>query len=120
MAGTILAPQMQTSCRCICMTGGHGHGEGREADGPDECRKAAREQLKAGANWIKVMATGGVMTKGVEPGCPQLTEDELRAAVEEAHKAGAKAFTHAQGMEGIKNALRAGAMSLRNGKITIK
>ena len=115
MAGTILAPQMQTSCRCICMTGGHGHGEGREADGPDECRKAAREQLKAGANWIKVMATGGVMTKGVEPGCPQLTEDELRAAVEEAHKAGAKAFTHAQGMEGIKNALRAGVDSIEHG-----
>ena len=42
------------------------------------------------------------MTKGVEPGSPQLTEEELRAAIEEAHKAGAKTFTHAQGMEGIK------------------
>ncbi|MCI8887443.1 MAG: amidohydrolase family protein [Hungatella sp.] len=114
-AGTIAAPQMQTSCRCICMTGGHGHSEGREADGPDDCRKAAREQLKAGANWIKVMATGGVMTKGVEPGSPQLTEEELRAAIEEAHKAGAKTFTHAQGMEGIKNALRAGVDSIEHG-----
>lgn len=115
MAGTILAPEMQTACRCICMTGGHGHSEGREADGPDDCRKAAREQLKAGANWIKVMATGGVMTKGVEPGSPQLTEDELRAAIEEAHKAGARTFTHAQGMEGIKNALRAGVDSIEHG-----
>lgn len=115
MAGTILAPEMQTACRCICMTGGHGHSEGREADGPDDCRKAAREQLKAGANWIKVMATGGVMTKGVEPGSPQLTEEELRAAIEEAHKAGAKTFTHAQGMEGIKNALRAGVDSIEHG-----
>ena len=107
LKGEILAPEMQTACRCICMTGGHGHDSGREADGPDDCRRAAREQLKAGANWIKVMATGGVMTKGVEPGSPQLTEEELRAAIEEAHKAGAKTFTHAQGMEGIKNALRA-------------
>ena len=48
------------------------------------------------------MATGGVMTKGVEPGSPQLNEDELRAAIEEAHKAGAKTCTHAQGMTGIK------------------
>ncbi len=115
LAGDIVAPEMQTSCRCICMTGGHGHAEGREADGPDECRKAAREQLKAGANWIKVMATGGVMTKGVEPGSPQLTEEELRAAIEEAHKAGARTFTHAQGMTGIKNALRAGVDSIEHG-----
>lgn len=115
LKGDILAPEMQTSGRCICMTGGHGHDSGREADGPDDCRKAAREQLKAGANWIKLMATGGVMTKGVEPGSPQLTEEELRAAVEEAHKAGAKTFTHAQGMEGIKNALRAGIDSIEHG-----
>lgn len=40
--------------------------DGREADGPDDCRKAAREQLRAGADWVKVMATGGVMTKGVD------------------------------------------------------
>lgn len=115
LKGDILAPEMQTAGRCICMTGGHGWKNGREADGPDECRKAAREQLRAGANWIKVMATGGVMTKGVEPGSEQMTEDELRAAIEEAHKAGAKTFTHAQGMEGIKNALRAGVDSIEHG-----
>ena len=115
LRGDIIAPEMQTAGRCICMTGGHGHDSGREADGPDDCRKAAREQLKAGASWIKVMATGGVMTKGVEPGSRQLTEEELRAAIEEAHKAGAKSFTHAQGMEGIKNALRAGVDSIEHG-----
>ena len=115
LRGDIVAPEMQTAGRCICMTGGHGHDNGREADGPDDCRKAAREQLKAGATWIKVMATGGVMTKGVEPGSPQLTEEELRAAIEEAHKAGAKSFTHAQGMTGIKNALRAGVDSIEHG-----
>ncbi|MBQ8758665.1 MAG: amidohydrolase family protein, partial [Clostridia bacterium] len=63
----------------------------------------------------KNMATGGVMTKGVEPGSPQLTEEELRAAIEEAHKVGAKTFTHAQGMTGIKNALRAGIDSIEHG-----
>ncbi len=114
-AGKILAPDMQVSGKCICMTGGHGWSMGREADGPDDCRKAAREQLKAGADWVKVMATGGVMTKGVEPGSPQLGEDELRAAIEEAHKVGAKTCTHAQGMTGIKNALRAGVDSIEHG-----
>lgn len=114
-AGRIVAPDMQVSGHCICMTGGHGWQLGREADGPDDCRKAAREQLRAGADWIKVMATGGVMTKGVEPGSPQLNEDELRAAIEEGHKVGAKSCTHAQGMTGIKNALRAGVDSIEHG-----
>lgn len=114
-AGKLVAPDMQVSGKCICMTGGHGWTMGREADGPDDCRKAAREQLRAGADWVKVMATGGVMTKGVEPGSPQLNEDELRAAIEEAHKVGAKTCTHAQGMTGIKNALRAGIDSIEHG-----
>ena len=113
--GDIVSPEMQTSGKCICMTGGHGWTDGREADGPVELRKAAREQLKNGANWIKLMATGGVMTKGVEPGSPQLTEEEMRAAIEEAHKSGAKTLTHAQGMTGIKNALRAGIDSIEHG-----
>ena len=110
-----VSPEMVVSGKCICMTGGHGWTSGREADGPDDCRKAAREQLRAGADWVKVMATGGVLTKGVEPGSPQLSEEELRAAIEEAHKAGAKTCTHAQGMTGIKNALRAGIDSIEHG-----
>ncbi len=114
-AGKIEGPEMVVSGRSICMTGGHGWTGGREADGPDDARKAAREQLRAGADWIKVMATGGVMTKGVEPGSPQLTEEELRAAIEEAHKVNAKAATHAQGMVGIKNALKAGVDSIEHG-----
>ncbi len=113
--GEILAPEMQVSGKNICMTGGHGWNGGREADGPDDARKAAREQLKAGADWVKLMATGGVMTKGVEPGSPQLTEEEMRAAIQEAHKVGARTATHAQGTEGIKNALRAGIDSIEHG-----
>src|SRR6056297_2956703 len=111
----IEGPEFLAAGKVVCMTGGHGWMTGREADGPVETRKAAREQLKAGADIIKVMATGGVMTEGVEPGSPQFTTEELRAAIEEAHKAGRKTATHAQGTEGIKNALRAGIDSIEHG-----
>jgi imidazolonepropionase-like amidohydrolase len=115
--GVFRGPDLFCSGKVITMTGGHGWILGREADGPDDVRKAAREQLKAGADVIKIMATGGVLTPGVEPGSPQLTEEEIRAAVEEAHKAGKKTATHAQGTEGIKNAVRAGIDSVEHGCI---
>lgn len=115
--GVFQGPDMFCSAKVITMTGGHGWMFGREADGPDDVRKAAREQLKAGADVVKIMSTGGVLTPGVEPGSPQLTEEELRSAVEEAHKAGKKIATHAQGTTGIKNALRAGVDSIEHGCI---
>lgn len=111
----IPGPRMQLAGRLITMTGGHGYLIGREVDSPAEARKAAREQLKVGVDFIKIMATGGVMTEGVEPGAPQLTEAEMAAAVAEAHKAGRKTAVHAQGTEGIKNALRAGIDSIEHG-----
>jgi len=111
----IPGPKMQLAGRLITMTGGHGHFIGREVDSPAEARKAAREQLKAGVDFIKIMATGGVMTEGVEPGAPQLTEAEMAAAIAEAYKAGRKTATHAQGNEGIKNALRAGIDTIEHG-----
>lgn len=113
--GLIKGPHMICSGRVICMTGGHGCTNGIEADGVDECRKAARQQLKNGVDVIKVMATGGVMTKGVEPGSAQLTQEEMAAIIEEAHKAGRKTATHAQGTQGIKNALYAGIDSIEHG-----
>jgi imidazolonepropionase-like amidohydrolase len=106
---------MLASGRLICMTGGHGWQMGREANGADEVRMAAREQIKAGADIVKLMATGGVMTPAVEPGSEQLTEAEMRAGVEEAHKAGRKTATHAMGTRGILNALRAGIDSIEHG-----
>jgi imidazolonepropionase-like amidohydrolase len=114
-SGQIPGPRMLVSRQMICMTGGHGWPVGREADGPDEVRKAAREQIKRGADLIKLMATGGVLTPGVEPGAAQLTEEELRAGIEEAHKAGRRTATHAMGTEGILNALRAGIDSIEHG-----
>jgi imidazolonepropionase-like amidohydrolase len=114
-SGLIPGPRMLVSGRLICMTGGHGWQIGMEANGPDEVRKAAREQIKAGADVVKLMATGGVMTPGVLPGSEQFTEDEMRAGIEEAHKAGKKTATHAMGTRGILNALRAGIDSIEHG-----
>jgi len=113
--GELTGPRILYSGYLICMTGGHGWFFGREADGPDECRKAAREQLKRGAQWVKLMATGGILTPGVSPEAYQLNEDEMRAAIEEAHKAGKKTATHAQGAAGIKIALRAGIDTVEHG-----
>jgi imidazolonepropionase-like amidohydrolase len=114
-SGLIPGPRMLISGRLICMTGGHGWQIGLEANGPDEVRKAAREQIKAGADIVKLMATGGVLTPAVEPGSEQFTEEELRAGVEEAHKAGKKTATHAMGTRGILNALKAGIDSIEHG-----
>jgi imidazolonepropionase-like amidohydrolase len=114
-SGLIPGPRMLVSGRLICMTGGHGWQMGQEVDGPDEVRKAARDQIKAGADIVKLMATGGVMTPAVEPGSEQLTEEELRAGIQEAHKAGKKTATHAMGTQGILNAVRAGIDSIEHG-----
>lgn len=114
-SGLIPGPRMLVSGKLICMTGGHGWQVGVEVNGEDEVRKAAREQIKAGVDIVKLMATGGVLTPAVEPGSEQLTEAELRAGVEEAHKAGRKTATHAMGTKGILNALRAGIDSIEHG-----
>ncbi|MCK4984215.1 MAG: amidohydrolase family protein [Desulfobacterales bacterium] len=114
-SGLIPGPRMIVSGQLICMTGGHGWQVGLEANGVDEVRKAARGQVKAGVDIVKLMATGGVLTPAVEPGSEQLTEEELRAGVEEAHKAGKKTATHAMGTKGILNALRAGIDSIEHG-----
>jgi len=108
-------PRILAAGKVICMTGGHGWWIGRETDGPDDARKAVREQLKAGADVIKVIATGGVMTPGVEPGSSQLTRDEMRAAIDEARKAGRRTAAHAQGSEGISDAVEAGITTVEHG-----
>ncbi len=109
-----MAPRMLVSGMPIAMTGGHCWQFGREADGPDEVRRAAREQIKAGADCIKMMATGGILTEGTEIGSPQLGEGEMRAAVEEARNAGKLSAIHAHGATGIKNGVRAGIHSVEH------
>jgi imidazolonepropionase-like amidohydrolase len=116
-AGTIVGPNVVAAGRAICMTGGHGWFIGRQADGDWDVRKAVREQLRDGADCIKFIATGGVLTKGAVPGIEQLCEDELRAGIEEAHKHGLQCAAHAIGTGGIKNALRAGIDSIEHGHL---
>jgi imidazolonepropionase-like amidohydrolase len=113
--GQIKGPGILASAKPLCITGGHGWLMGRQADGPDEFRKAAREQLKAGADVVKIISTGGVLTLGVEPGSAQACLEEQKAAVEEAHKAGRKTASHAQGTQGILNSLKAGIDSIEHG-----
>jgi imidazolonepropionase-like amidohydrolase len=114
-AGRIPGPRMRASGAVLCMTGGHGWPLGRMVDSPWDARKAVREQLWVGADCIKLIATGGVLTKGAVPGNAQLTPDELAAAIDEAHRHGLRVTAHAIGTLGIKNALRAGVDSIEHG-----
>jgi len=113
--GRIPGPRMRAAGAVLTMTGGHGWPLGRAIDSPWEARKGVREQLWAGADCIKVIATGGVLTKGAVPGNAQLTPEELTAAIDEAHRHGLRVAAHAIGTQGIKNALRAGVDSIEHG-----
>ncbi len=114
-AGFIQGPRMKTSGRVISMTGGHAHFIAREADGPDEVRKAAREQIKAGADTVKLMATGGSATPGQDIMASQFTVAEIKAAVETAHMMGRTVAAHCHGAGGIKNCILAGVDSIEHG-----
>jgi imidazolonepropionase-like amidohydrolase len=114
-AGHIQGPRMRTSGKVLCMTGGHGYFIAREADGPDEMRKAAREQLKAGADTVKMMATGGAATPGQDVNASQLGVEEMKAAVDAAHAIGRTAAAHCHGTGGIKNSILAGMDSIEHG-----
>ncbi len=113
--GRLAGPRISAAGFILCMTGGHGWFMGREIDGPWDARKAVREQRKAGADCIKLIATGGVLTKGAVPGLAQLLEEEMRAACEEAHRHQMRVAAHAIGTQGIKDALRAGVDSIEHG-----
>lgn len=113
--GTLRGPRVLAAGQAVIMTGGHGHWTGREADGPHEVRKAAREQLKRGADVVKCMATGGVLTEGAVTGAPELTRTELEALVDAAAPTNTPTAAHAHGEAGIKNATRAGITSIEHG-----
>ena len=132
-SGAFPGPRTQVSCTPLSQTGGHGDGwtpSGTTletvvsdlppgiADGVDAVRRAARLQIRAGADWIKVMATGGVLSAADSPDASQFTVDEIRAIVEEAKAAGIRGtLAHAEGTAGIKNALRAGITSVEHGDL---
>ena len=87
------------------------------ANSVDEVRKVVREILHRGAGLIKVIATGAVMTEGTDPGAPEFSEAEIRAAVEEAALNGAYVAAHAHGPAGIKRAVLAGVRSIEHGSL---
>lgn len=131
-AGDVLGPRMRCAGVYVTSPGGGGDVTGLAPDvtealprelrfgvvrSPEEVRAVAREILHRGADLIKVIATGAVLTEGTEPGAPELTEAEIRAAVEEAAHHGAHVAAHAHGAEGILRAIRAGARSIEHGSL---
>jgi len=131
--GFVVGPRVVASGPGLSITGGHGdlnkyapqvrvstfpdERDFRIADGADQVRHVVRAQLKYNVDLIKVFATGGVMSRGDEPGAPQFTVEELKAAVHEAHAAGRKVAAHAHGAQGIKNAVAAGVDSIEHGSL---
>lgn len=111
----IPGPRLLISGKPIMRTGGHGWFLGREADGADDVRKAVREQLKAGVDFIKVMIGGGMTTENSRPTIPEMTREEIFALVEEAHKANKKVLAHIHGGIGADMAIDAGVDSIEHG-----
>lgn len=112
--GIVPGPRIVGAGLAICMIGGHARFIGREVAGADQVRAIARKQLMAGADVIKVIASGGVLTEGTSPEEAQMTSDELAAAVEVARQAGKKVAAHAHGSAGMKNAIQAGVHSIEH------
>jgi imidazolonepropionase-like amidohydrolase len=106
-AGIVPGPRLFVCGRALTITGGHAWPMGGEADGADGVRRAARQLFKEGADFLKVMATGG-STRGTPRARASFNEDELRAAVDEAHAWGRMAMAHATGNEGIARCVHAG------------
>jgi imidazolonepropionase-like amidohydrolase len=124
-AGLVPGPRVRACGYGLKMTGGHGDSffspivevsQPGMANTPDEARKVARMNLKMGADHIKIIsASGGVMSAGTEPGAPQMTIEEMRAAIDEAHNAGKPAMAHTHGTQAVKNAILAGVDSVEHG-----
>jgi len=116
-SGQFLGPHIKVSGKVICMTGGTKWQIGRVADGPDEVVKAVREQIYAGCDCIKLMATGAVLHAGTDLEDAQYTQAELTAGVEEAKRFRKPTAAHAIGTQGILNAALAGVTSIEHGML---
>lgn len=112
--GIAQGPRVLAAGRVVAMTGGHAHVLGREADGVDGVRHAVRSEMKGGAHFIKLMASGGIYGHAEEVGSPQFTVEEMRAGVEEAHKSGRKVAAHAYSPRAIANAVDADVDSVEH------
>jgi len=129
--GSVEGPRMLVSTFALGSTGGHVDLNGFNpnidwkynkdftgvADGVDEIRKRVRNNIKWGADWIKFMASGGVLSEEETPGLPQYSFEEMKAICDEAHLWGRKVCAHAHGTEAIKLAIRAGVSSIEHGSL---
>ncbi|MFB6266551.1 MAG: amidohydrolase family protein [Halodesulfurarchaeum sp.] len=127
--GDIDGPRIFTSGQSISQTGGHGDAHflpyewaaetglalSTVADGPAECRKAARKQIREGVDLLKIMTTGGVLSERDSPHQSQFTAAEIRAMTEEAHRVDIPVASHAQGTAGIERALENGVDTIEHG-----
>ena len=124
-AGKVVGPRMLVATKSISATGGHGDLNDLPedvhvmrysaiADGPEEIRKKVRENVKYGADWIKMLVTGGIGSAKTDPRQAEYTEDEIRAAVVAAKEKGRDVAVHAHGTLGILRAARAGVRSVEH------
>jgi imidazolonepropionase-like amidohydrolase len=126
-AGDVEGPRMFVSGPPLGITGGHCDNNllpfefhfvaSGVADGPWAARAKVRETIKYGADLIKICASGGVLSKGDQPGTPQYTLEEMTAIAEEAHKLGRRVAAHAHGTQSIKDAIRAGIDSIEHSSL---
>ena len=125
-AGAVPGPRMVVAGAYVSSTGGAGDASQFStyvdvpivrnlADGAEEVTKAVRTNLKQGADFIKILATGAVLSKGISPGAQQYSDEEIRAAVVEARRWGRDVGAHAHGAEGIKASIRAGVRTIDHG-----
>jgi imidazolonepropionase-like amidohydrolase len=124
--GLVSGPRILAAGSCVSVTGGHGDANPLAADqplprrpnladSPDEVATVVRRDLKYGADWIKLMATGGILDPFSDYTRQELSEEQMAKAVEVAHRAGRKVMAHAEGTVGIKAAVRAGVDSIEHG-----
>ena len=127
---TVIGPRMAVAVAYVTVTSGGGELVGTALDVPippeyrfgvangvDQVRERVRAILNGGADFIKIIATGAVLTQGTKPGTSEYTEEEIRAAVEQAAEYGTYVAAHAHGAEGIKRAVRAGVRSIEHGSL---
>lgn len=129
--GRVSGPRILAAVSSISPTGGHGDRNDLPpevvinrysgvADGAEAIRHKVRENIKYGADWIKILATGGVMSAGTDPRSAEYTEEEMRAAVAAAREKGRDVAAHAHGTEGIRRAALAGVRSIEHSSMLDK
>ena len=116
--GAFAGPRVLACGRILSATspgGAHFSGMYREADGPDEMRKATREQIRRGADFVKIMTTGARSVALEDPEPAQVTRAELATVVEEAHRLGFRVAAHCEGLDGTRLAIEEGVDTIEHG-----